>query len=517
MKARKRLLGVLAALCAVVCLSSCTGIGISVAEGESYILPEPNVRFTAPIGDALLEYQQPAIFYLPRHGGSRLITVTDTIPLSEGRLVAESIVRLLLEQPGSSIASPLGGDVKLSLYGANPVEVSGDVATVNLSASALQLDRQALCLVSHAIANTLTELHTIQYVNTLVMDKSVALDLASTLPPGALTRSMGEDIAARYEQQLSRRVQANENAAAKRLTATATLYFPLAAVNGIMAEARNITFDSMALSDMATTLIREISAGATVVKGSPAMPLLTEYLLEAPVVSQPANVGGNLITLSFSYLLDEMLQAVGVSRASYMAALCYTLTTFLPNVAGIEVFIDSELVEHVMLSGTSGILFTNGIQSRADFAALLLDNCTLYFPDAAGLKLRVVSRPIHFYQTSNPRALLNELFRGPSPEDSAADVRSLVSAGSVKDSDIIGISLGGDTLLVNFSNSFLSVGQALGVEDDRLLAYSLVNTLLHAASARRVAFYVGGSQIDGFTDEISWNGWFMQNLGIVVD
>jgi len=517
MKRRKRVLILPVVLSVALCLSSCVSNSIPVREDESYALPEIETSYAAPIGDASLEYTLPVVFYLPRHDSDRLISVTDTIAFSEGRLTAESLVRQLLEQSGSSIASPLGGDVKLSLYGANPVEVSGDVATVNLSASALQLDRRTLYLVSQAITNTLTELENIQYVNTLVTDKSIALDLASTLPAGALTRSMGEDIGALYEQQLSRRVQSGENAAEKLLTETATLYFPLKEINGVMAEARNITFSSMEPGDMAVTLMQEISNGAAVVQGSPALSLLTEYLLTAPLISEPPNIGGNLITLEFSYLLDEMLHAAGVSRASLMAALCYTLTTFLPNVAGIEVYIDSELVEHVMLGSTSGILFENGIQKRADFAALLMDNSTLYFADSAGQKLKETSRPIPFYRTSNSRALLNELFKGPSAEDSAQDVQAIIPAGILKDSDIIGISLDGDTLLVNFSNAFLTAGQGLSEEEDRLLAYSLVNTLLHAANAKRVAFFVGGNQIDGFTEEISWKGWFLENLGIVAD
>lgn len=504
-------------LCAALCLSSCMNAGIPVSEDRNYALPDVQTAYAAPIGDAALEYMEPAVFYLPRHDGNRLITVTDTIPLSEGRLTAESVVRLLLEQPGSAVASPLGGDVKLSLYGANPVEVSGDVATVNLSASALQLDRRTLFLVSRAITNTLTEMEPIQYVNTLVMDKKLALDLGATLPVGALTRSMGEDIGALYDQLLSRRVLAVEKASEKRLNATVTLYFPLSAIHGIIAEARNMTFLSMEPADMAVALMQEIANGAAAVKGSPAMPLLAEYLTEKPEISQPLGVGGNLITLRFSYLFDEMLKAVDVSRASCMAALCYTLTTFLPSVAGVEVYVDGTLVEHVMLGGTSGILFDNGIQRRVDFAQLLMDNCTLYFADTAGQKLKAVSRPIPFYQTSSPRALLNELFKGPQAEDSEQNVRGMIPQGMLKDSDIIGISLSGDTLLVNFSNTFLQAGVGIAGEDDRLLAYSLVNTLLHAASARRAAFFAGGSPMEGFTDEISWKGWFLMNVGIVAD
>jgi hypothetical protein len=517
MRERKRGLAILAAFCAAVCLTSCTNAGIPVREEKSYALPDAQTNYSAPIGDASLDYSVPAVFYLPRHDGNRLISVTEPITLSEGRMTAESIVRLLLEQSGSAIASPLGGDVKLSLYGANPVEVSGDVATVNLSASALQLDRKTLFLVGSAITNTLTELPNIQYVNLLVTDKKLALDLGATLPVGALTRSMGEDLGALYEQELSRRVLAVESAKDKRLTATVTLYFPLAAINGIMAEARNITFRSMDPSDMTVTLLREIGSGAAAVKGSPAIAQLAEYLTEAPEVSQSSSVGGSLITLKFNSQMDDALQAAGVSRASMMAAVCYTLTTFLPSVAGIEAYVDGELVEHVMLGSISGILFDNGIQRRADYAQLLMDNCTLYFADETGQKLTAVQRPIPFYQTANPRALLDELFQGPLAADSVQNAQATIPAGMLKDSDIVGISLSGDTLLVNFSSAFLAVGDGITAQQDRLLAYSLVNTLLHAANARRVAFFAGGSPIEGFTDEIFWKGWFLENPGIVAD
>lgn len=517
MRKRKRAFLLPVLLSAVLCLTSCVSASIPVTDNVSYALPEEETSFTAPVGDAALEYTKATAFYLPRHDSDRLISLTESISYSEGRLTAESIVRQLLEQSGSSIASPLGGDVKLSLYGANPVEVSDDVATVNLAASALQLDREELYLVSHAITNTLTEMDSIQYVNTLVMDKKLGLDLSATLPVGALTRTLGEDIGTLYEQQLSYRVQAGETASEKRFTATATLYFPLSALNGFMAEARNITFTSMEPSDMIITLMEEISSGAAVVQGTPAMPLLAEYLTETPTITQPSGIGGNLITLKFSYLFDEMLQTVGVSRASCLGALCYTLSTFMPNVAGITVYIDDQRVDHVMLGSTSGILFDDGIQQRVDYAQLLLDNCTLYFADLAEQKLVAVERPIAFYQTTSPRALLDELFAGPSVTDTDHNVLALIPAGMLKDSDIIGISLDGDTLLVNFSHAFLEVGEGMSANEDRLLAYSLVNTLLNASNAKRVAFFAGGEPIEEFSGEIDWKGWFMENLGIIAD
>ena len=130
---------------------------------------------------------------------------------SATRLDTESVIRSLLNHTGNGVASAMGGGVKLSLYGANPVEISGDVATVNLAASALQLSRKELYICGQAIANTLTELGNIHYVNILVMDRPMGLDIGSTLPAGSLTRSMVSDIGAIFEQKLSQRVETGDD------------------------------------------------------------------------------------------------------------------------------------------------------------------------------------------------------------------------------------------------------------------------------------------------------------------
>ena len=102
-----------------------------------------------------------------------LTTVESEVSFSPTRSDAESLARALLAHAGDGNASPVGGSVRLSLYGVNPVEVSRNVATVNLAANALQLSRDALYLACQAIANTLTTLPEIEWVNFLVVDRPV--------------------------------------------------------------------------------------------------------------------------------------------------------------------------------------------------------------------------------------------------------------------------------------------------------------------------------------------------------
>lgn len=509
----KRIIALGMASLSVLTLTACGNGGVPIREETQITLPTANVEYIAPIGDAALEYTDEATLYLPRYDGSRLISMTDSVACSAARLDEESVVRALLQNPGNGVASPMGGDVKLTLYGANPVEVSGDVATVNLSASALQLDRKELYLCGQAIANTLTELGSIRYVNILVMDKQIGLDLGSTLPTGALTRSVASDIGAVYEQALSQRVEPDENPKDKRLTTTATLFFPLSAVNGIMPEARNISFSSQDPADVIRRILEELSEGTVAVDGSPTLPLLAGLLTMQPQVTEPGDGSGKLITLRFDSSMDDMLKTKGVSRASCMAAICYTLCTFLPNVTGITAYIGDERIDHVMLGATDGILFDNGVQRRANYAQLLMDECTLFFANAGKTALTEVRRPIPYYQRTNPRALLLELFKGPGASDSAQNTNPIMPAMLLTDADILGLSINDKTLLVNLSSNFDKAGEGITPQQDRILAYSLVNTLLCTNRATRVCFFVSGKTPENITGEISWSGYFYMNRG----
>ncbi len=502
------------ALAALFLLTACDR---SPAQQETPVaLPTASVPYAAPIGDATLEYAGQATYYLPRFDQAHLISLTDAAAFSASRLDAESVIRSLLLLPGNGLAAPLGGEVSLSLFGANPVEVSGDVATVNLSASALQLDRATLYLCGQAIANTLTEWKNIRYVNLLVMDKQIGLDLGSTLPTGALTRSLTGDFAAQYDQALAQRVQPGEDPASMRLAATVALYFPLSSVNGVISEARNISFTSQHMPDMAVRLLEELGKGPVSDIEAPPLPLLADLLAQPPEISDGQD-GSRIVTLRFDPALDDMLETAGVSRASCFASLAYTLCTFLPNISGIQIYIGDERIDHVMLGATDGILFEDGMQRRAHYAQLLLDYTTLYLADADGAHLTAVKRPVPFLQVQNPRMLLLMLFRGTAQGDRPSDAQPLFGVSALTDADIIGLSLSDGALVVNLSDAFRSAGAKLTAQGERLLAYGMVNTLLNDHRANRVCFFVGGKPFEGFTGSIDWGGYFYQNTGLAIE
>lgn len=496
-------------LCLGLACSGCSKKPPASDTEPSITLPPVQQPYTAPIGDALLEYSAPATLYLPRYGSNVLGSVLKQVSFSAARPQSESLVRALLNQQETSTHTSLGGGVKLSLYGVNPVEQSRNAATVNLGASALQMDRKALYIACQAITNTLTELSEIDHVNFLVVDRAVGMDVANTLPMGAFSRSIGTDSGAAYEQLMQRRVDVTEAASDKPLNADVTLYFPLAHTPGILSEVRNCSFSNQLPEDMIVVLLQEMSRGSMENINTPQLPLLADLLVNKPKVVD-TDENGRLIELDFAYNLDEMLAANNISQANCMASLCHTLCTFFPGISGIRVTVGDKPIESVMLTEQleSTITFAGQVQKRSDYASLLYDLCELSLINAEDSRLTVVERPVPFYQADHPRMMLIELSKGPQPYDLPKDTLPVMAEDIVKDAAIIGLSLADNVLLVNFSDAFLDVFAGEDAEQERLLAYALTNTLCGSSLVEQVQFFVSGKPFTGFTGTIVWETRF---------
>ena len=170
------------ALCLALCLCLCGCVaGVDALNKTSSVtLPPAQVEYDAPTGDTNQETAQSVLLYVPSAAGTRLIAQTEKIVLSAARHPAEATLRRLFAFAGNDSAQSLSPDVTLQLSTVNPVEISGDTATVNLAASALSLSHSDLYVVCQAIANTLTQWGDIRYVNVLVSSIQPGLDVGAT-------------------------------------------------------------------------------------------------------------------------------------------------------------------------------------------------------------------------------------------------------------------------------------------------------------------------------------------------
>lgn len=503
----RRLKCILCLLCACVLLSGCAAQNPSAAPNVT--LPPVVSKRVPPQNDVNQAYTQTALLYLPSLDGTRLLSVPETLTLSASHASAEALCRALLSHPGTDLAAPLGGEVALSLASTDAVEISGGVATVSLSASALRLSHEALFTVGQALANTLCQFGEISHVNVLIAGVQPGLDIAATLPAGCFQSNTQEDLSTLW-------ARASAPKTAARRAISAALYYPAAAGKGILCEARTLSFSEISPSAIALTLLEALSAGAEYLPRLPQYPNLAALLSGDPVLEETG--GMRRLSLAFDEALNAQLLEAGITRSVMVASLAYTLTTFLPGLDGISISIGSERITALTPSATytgagETIYFNDGLIRRRDFVSFLLDECTLYFATREGL-LQKVSRPIPFYEARNARALVNQLILGPQNVDSVSSLYPVLPQ-ALRDADLLGVSLDGDTLVLNFSSQLTALCEGMDETQERLLIYSLVNTLTELRNVKKVSLYIMGRQPDTLAGALFLPGDFWPNLNIL--
>ncbi len=490
-------------------LSSCS----RVSSGNGTVpaaptLPPAADLFTAPVDDSGLMDQTRVNIYLPSRDGQKLLAHQETVAMRRVSGSERALVQALLDSEGDGATRSIGG---LKLHGVAPVEVSGDVCTVDLASSALALEYDEMYFVGLAIASTMADVTGIRYVNVLVADQAVSYDVGDNLPAGSVAAHPGEELPILWDAMEARRTPLGGDVSKQPLSTTATLYFPLADGSGFVAEARNLTFSGQTAAILASGLLMALSAGPQVVTGCVTMPDIPSLMTLQPTVSQ-ATEGGKIITLYFREDLQELLEAQGISYPDFIACINWTLCTFIPSVTGVRFFTGSTMLTALYGETYGMISITDGVTRRRFFAAGLRDQDEILL--CRGDRLTYVGRSMPADHAGNPRTLLEIMFRGATEEETAQGLRSSLPEG-MTDEDIIGIGVENGTLLVNLSGGFADAVSRLDESGQRLCCYAIVNTLCDTLHVNRVRFYWDGEVREYLGTSFYWAGEFMRNHALM--
>lgn len=492
-------LAALLLLCSLI-LSACTVQGTPLPPAAT--LPPVAEDVVAPVGDAALSRTQTVALYLPSRDGQRLVCQYETLTLNQGRHPAEAVVRALMEHAGNASAAPLGGSVTLRLSASDPIELAGNVCTVNLTPSALQLDHAALYAACLCLTTTLCELKDIRSVNVLVAGQAVGLDVADRLPLGSLSPHTGAELPILWSQMAARRAPVGSDPSKAPLTAAATLYFPLTEGDGLIPEVRTLSF----AGQLPTQLITELLAALSIAPppGASALPSPGELLAAEPAISDLAT-GGRMATLRFQPALEASLQAAGVDMACFAAAVTCTLTTFVPSLVSVQLTVGEQPLTSVYDPTMGSQLFPGGVMRRADFAAYIQAQTTLYLP--RGDHLIAVTRRLPDDDAYHPRALMGALMAGPTASEQAEGIGPLLPEG-LSDADILGISVDGNTLLVNLSARAAERIRESDL-DQHLMCRGLISALCELMGTPRIRLFFGGDTVEALNGPIFWGGEFL--------
>lgn len=486
----------------LLCASLCAGCGMRpqdpAANQEHYALPTLACPWDAPIGDAGLAAEAVIPLYLPSRDSQRLLAVYATLPVTCGVHPAEAAVQALLAHQGTESVRPVGGSMPLALAGSDPVEISGGVCTVNLSASAMALSQQDFYTACLALTATLCSLEDMHSVNVLVAGRAVAMDAAGYLPLGALTPPGSQDLPILWEQLAARRIPVGEEPGSMPLSASATLYFPLSDGSGVVPEVRAISFPGQHPQQLILSLMTALSEGPRTLTGVSSFPDWIAAMPVMPVVTELDN-GGRRVTLCFPEDMKTRIAASGADASCCFAALVMTLTTFVPALEQVCIVLGEDALTSLYNSAQGSHLFPGGVHTRRDYSGFLMAQTTTYQPD--GQLLTANNAVLPYRSALSARALLAAL----------SDAGSLPQG--LTDADVLGLAVQDGTLLIHLSARYQdAIRRSDG--DQRLMAYAVVNTLCEALQVRRVRFFFGG-EIPAEEGGLMWGGEFLYNPGLI--
>ena len=496
-------------LCCLTVLSGCSGRRAEDRQ-PAPTLPPAEARYIAPDQDEVISEGGEYRLYLPGRDELGLISRSTQLDPADLSDTAEMLVQRLIEYPGDKETKKLGGNRALKLYGDSPIEVSGGVCTVNLTSSALQLSLREYYKNCLALATTLCELKEINSVNILTADQSVGLDITGNLPMGTLTAHPGENLAVLWEQMEAKRTPLGEDLSKTPLSTLATLYYPLSDGRGIACATRLVSFEGQTPQQLAVGLVNAVSSVRKSTTGGQNFPELSELLLHDPVTSE-LEEGGRLITLSLSEDAEERITAGGADLACTVAALTYTLTTFIPGIAAVCIRIGDKPITELHTEHFETVTALGGLVKRNAVSSFLMGSTTVFF--ARNGILCECERPVDRRLSDNPRTQLCALMEGPDGREQAESIEATLPQ-NVREDDILGIRADGDTLLVNLSEGFRSEIQEMGREKETLVCYSMVNTLCRNSGMKRVCFFFEGKQVEMIAGAIYWAGEFLYNIGL---
>lgn len=288
--------------------------------------------------------------------------------------------------------------------------------------------------------------------------------------------------------------------APKVKTISSILYYISSDGSYLLPEVHKVNYTD---GDYIKSLIAELVKGPqnTSVMASPVADGLE--LSEDPVFTQ--NGGNYVLTLDFNKQPSKDIAGAQGTLLTY-ASIVYTITGFIPNLTGVEIYADGIKVN------AAGSEY-QPVLKRADYKSFIGSSAPVYFADKASDLLLQVSRSMEQGEVWSARERVLELIKGPLPGD-GEDASKVVPAG-ITDKDILSVKIYSDTAYVDLSKNFADSCSGISAKSEMLLVYATVNTITAMDGINKVQFLVEGQQADTLSGSICLTDPFLKNYGIV--
>ncbi len=420
----------------------------------------------------------PVLYFLNRTR-TKLAGETREITIPQNAVPAQYVVEELIKGPVSE-------DLQNALIGFEyqNIEILPNLVNVFLTAKTEKTDGEILN-AKVSLTATLSEFVGTKYVNVMINGKAKGF----LGKPTGLMQKLQTDI----NEEISKFTQKGESI---NPDLEAALYFLDATEKYILPEARRIVF-----------------------KNTEYIPAIIEELIKGPedTYSHRPIIDKNLKLINYEILLkDDGRRIVGLNfnrnpvvftkdfidgQKMANAALTFTITTFMPDIDGIEIYVN-------------GAPAYKEIFTISDFPDLFGNDILLYFPNSTYTLLFGVERVVDEKEAGYLATHLKELMNGPVVND-GEDVWPAFPPGVTYD-DVLEVYIAEDIVVLNFKEQILDKLKNLNPQDEYMMIFSIVNTLTSIEGIKKVQFLVEGKRANKLAQgEIDIIDPIIKNPGII--
>lgn len=408
----------------------------------------------------------------------RIVAETRTIYFSPETDPAVKVVEELLKGPKDSSLNDLINGCRV-----DRVETLYNVVNVYIEEYSGNTDDRRFTLAL-AIANTMYDFLDKTYINVYINGKTISFE---GKPVGLLTKNQGIIVDEIAKQQQ------------KNITGTipTVLYFLDDSERFLVPEVRNITYKN---NEYASKIAEEL------IKGPEEM-----YYYKPSIDDTISVISGSYIKYdevkNDNILIMNLTKSPVVYTESYMdgemmaiASLVYSIMGIMPDIDGISFLVNGES-------------YDDTVYVADDFKDYLGADIRLYFPNDDGNMLYGIDRKVKQYEADSPMTILTSLISGPGEKD-GDDVWPAFPIG-VNNLDIKDVYISDNMAVVDFAPSILEKLSSVSAEDEKIMIFSIVNSLTYLQGINSVLFLVDGERVEYLGGGINIVDPIMNNPGII--
>lgn len=478
----------------------------------------PASTATAPPSDEPLEWTFEATLWFPAVNKLSLLRETRLLTMSGNESQAYAAVQAMSEGPVNTSLALSVVHTSLTL---SRVDISDNVCHVHFSGQ-LPADQENLLVLRAALANTIKDNQDIDYVDVYI----------NGMQPGYGGRPLGvlspiEVTLETYLANITQELSGEQEDVSLSETRAAQLFLPDHEGAFLRSEVRSI---SSIRGENNTNLMRQLLARLFEEPANEEHAALPAFVLkdirQVPPYNTPETGAGAesqaqikavkdgdicIIELDFERPAEEYDE-----RLAY-AAIVFTVASFIPNVAGVRIYLDGELVDAQAVLQREEYQQMPEMFRQTDFLNYLGQVVNVSLPDESGEGLVVQERNVDQSVAYDPMVRVEELFEGEPSKGVGWD---FISA-----EDVAACTRRANMVVVDFKagffdklTAFIESGRSVLPEETRarMFIFSLVNTLCDLPGVERVWILENGGRIDKTLQNIYLGNALFYNAGLAI-